>query len=611
MKINPFKDFEVTNHTPVDFIILTDPAGLYNAQNYNVLMHKMAATQGQEPDPDISESLMTRKLDPDYDPLAVHHSQSKCNSLYLKTMGAYKVAHECRLRGYTVQVIDYQSFYDIETLKRIADKYVGKNTLAIGISISFYLRYPWMLNMLPKEMPVLPLEGIKDLGKIYDDPLYVYQGFLTHGEEIDDAFTSYVKSINPDVKFVKGGTRAREDVELKNVDYINVGWGDVTMPDMLDEMKNHTADNMPVHTTHPYKLDLLSQLEMKHSTMKFIKSDILIPGEIVPLESARGCIFKCSFCSFELTGKEKGTYYKSAENIKQEFIDNYEQHGISDYWFVEDTFNDDHAKMIHLHEIITNLPFKITFSCYLRLDMLWVNRNQPVPQHQLLIEMGLKRAEFGVETTNPESAKDIGKGLNPALQMSFLRDLKDNHGWKDIVTGSGFILGLPSDTKESIVEMFRILSSDEFPIDRPTLRVLHIAPEEMHNKDIEERGLSEFSKNWKSHGYTMSGELHNGVFKTWTNRNGLSLAMCEKMILNYFRRKDMKPYKDNNMTSILDTIGIVELVSQGLYWPTISEDIKWAPKEFHQAIPEHTKQLADIQAMKFMYYTHKLLTQDI
>ena len=83
------------------------------------------------------------------------------------------------------------------------------------------------------------------------------------------------------------------------------------------------------------------------------------------------------------------------------------------------------------------------------------------------------------------------------------------------------------------------------------------------------------------------------------------------MILNYFRRKGMKPYKDNGMTSILDTIGIVELVAQGLHWPTISEDIKWAPKEFHQGIPEHTQQLAQLQALKFLKYTELLLTQDI
>ena len=614
-KINPFKDFEVTNHTPVDFIILTDPYGLYNAQNWGIHMQAAFKMTGQEPDPDVARALQTRKTDDSYSPNAISHSCGPSNSYHLRTLGAYKVAHECRLRGYTVQVVDYQSFYDLETLKRIMDKYVGKNTLAIGISISFYLRYPWMLNMVTKEMPVLPLEGVKDEGKIFDDWTLNYSGFLTHGEEIDDAFVNYVKDINPNVKFIKGGTRAREDIVHRNVDYINVGWGDVTMPEMLDEIKAGTSDDMPVHTKHPYKLDLLSKLAMEHSTMKFTKSDLLFPGELMPLESGRGCIFKCTFCSLELVGKDKGTYIKSEESIRQEFIHNYEEHGIKDYWFVEDTFNDDHDKMIHLHEIITSLPFKITFSCYLRLDLLFIGNKHNPPQHQLLLEMGLKRVEFGIETTNHDSGKDIGKGLNPQIQLQFLRDLKADHGWKDILIGSGFIMGLPSDTQESIQEMFKIMSQDDFPVDRPTIRSLHIRPEETGNNAIEERGLSEFSKNWEEHGYTMSYDNQHGIFKTWTNRNGVSLEMCEKMLVNYFRRHDFKPFKSAkaqqmNM-AILATIGVAELVAQGLHWPTVSEDIKFDLLEFEQTNPKHTKQLSEIQALKFLKYTELLLTQDL
>ena len=48
---------------------------------------------------------------------------------------------------------------------------------AIGISISFYLRYPWMLNMVTKEMPILPLAGIQDEAEVFDDPFKNYSGF--------------------------------------------------------------------------------------------------------------------------------------------------------------------------------------------------------------------------------------------------------------------------------------------------------------------------------------------------------------------------------------------------------------------------------------------------
>ena len=627
-KINPFKDFTVTKHTPVDFIILTDPYGLYNAHNYNVLSERASLlTPGYLTDPQVSKALQTKKIrgstyfngkeDPTFCPGAIHHSRGNANSLHLRTLGAYKVAHECRLRGYTVQVVDYQSFYDIETLKLIADKYVGENTLAIGISVSFYMRYPWMLNMVTKEMPVLPLDGIQDTDEIFGDPFKTYSGFLTHGREIDDAFVEHVRSINSDVKFVRGGTRTREDVEHRNVDFLCVGWGDITMPDMLDNMKNDTTHTMPIHTAHPYKLDLVSKIEMEHSTMRYTKSDILFPGELIALETARGCIFKCSFCSLELVGKEKGTYFKSNESIASEFMHNYEKHGITDYWFVEDTFNDDLDKIINLHKIITSLPFKITFSCYLRMDLLYVQRNKDIPQHQLLLEMGLKRVEFGIETTNPESAKDVGKGLSPLIQLDFLRDLKENHGWENVLVGSGFILGLPSDTKDSIQEMFNIMSKPDFPIDRPTIRPLMIRPEDAYDKEIEERGLSEFSKNWKEHGYSMAEpeDVPEDMFHNWTNRHGVTYEMCERMLANYFKRKGFKPFKTKRAhqmsMKVLSTIGVAELVGQGLHWPTINPDIKFEYLEYDQSNTEHTKKLATISAQRFMKYTELLLTQDL
>jgi hypothetical protein len=63
--------------------------------------------------------------------------------------------------------------------------------------------------------------------------------------------------------------------------------------------------------------------------------------------------------------------------------------------------------------------------------------------------------------------------------------------------------------------------------------------------------------------------------------------------------------------AILATIGVAELVAQGLHWPTVSEDIKFDLLEFEQTNPKHTKQLSEIQALKFLKYTELLLTQDL
>jgi len=324
---------------------------------------------------------------------------------------------------------------------------------------------------------------------------------------------------------------------------------------------------------------------------------VVIPGEPLPLETARGCIFKCKFCNFGLLGKEKGSYFKSCENIKAEIEHNYYELGVTDYWIVEDTFNDDHEKIIMLHEIITNLPFKIQFTCYLRLDLLYTNRNQPVPQHQLLLEMGLKHVEFGIETTNPESAKDIGKGMNPALQFSFLKELRDKHGWEDMVMSSGFIVGLPSDSLESLSEMANFLLSTDTVLDRIVIRPLRLDVITL-NPTLDSRDSSEFTRNWQDYGYTLTGD-NIAATPAFINKNGLTLAECEKFCKNVNIRSEGR----------LQSLFEVELKAKGLAFPTLTA-LQFSPGEWDGS-NKHQQRLTEMQRIKILHYIETLLTQDI
>jgi len=589
VKVNLYKNFKVTNHTPVNFIIFTDPLGVYE---YNSYVH----TNMQIKPYDISRKVLELGKEAMLDEPLLAPTSGSVNKFWTRTLGAYKIAHECRLHGYTVQVIDWVSFHDIETLMRLMDKYVGDNTLALGMSNTFSLKLPWMLNLVPAEMPILPLEGVEDIDALYDNPLETYMGFLPHGQELDDKFVRYVKNINNNVKFVKGGTWTREDNVYRNVDIVNIGWGDVTMPEILKNIEEGTVDSMPIHTKHHYAMDLTSKIDMHQSTMSFLKSDALIPGEQMPLETARGCIFKCKFCSFALVGKEKGSYLKDVENVRRELEENYYEHGITDYWIVEDTFNDDHDKIVALHKLITSLPFDITFSCYLRTDMLYHNRNQDPPQHQLLLEMGLRHVEFGLETTNPESAKDIGKGMNPILQLEYIKELKRDHGWQDVLVGSGFLVGLPSDTKESLNEMGKIFTQADFPIDSPMVRTMKLNRVD-GTDDIDKRNNSEFSLNWEKYGYEVYQDkfLHYPKYK---NKHGIDFDTFERFIRNLHQRRGRLLMPE------------IELTAKGAKFPGITDEF-FAPGEFKETNREHLHKLVRMQSARILHYQKTLLTQDL
>jgi hypothetical protein len=87
---------------------------------------------------------------------------------------------------------------------------------------------------------------------------------------------------------------------------------------------------------------------------------------------------------------------------------------------------------------------------YLRLDLLHAHPEQI----NLLYEMGLGSAFFGIETLNHESGKVIGKGMKPELIKEFVVDLYENHWHKEIPITASFIIGLPGETKQSVIDTY-------------------------------------------------------------------------------------------------------------------------------------------------------------
>ena len=142
-------------------------------------------------------------------------------------------------------------------------------------------------------------------------------------------------------------------------------------------------------------------------------------------------------------------YLRDPIRIRDEMLYNHEKFGITNYFISDDTFNDSTQKIEGLHRVITDLPFKINFTTYLRLDLLHAHREQI----QLLKEMGLASPFFGVESFNHKSAASIGKGMNSDKAKAFLQEL-DKELWPDIPITCSFIIGLPHDTKETVQASF-------------------------------------------------------------------------------------------------------------------------------------------------------------
>jgi radical SAM superfamily enzyme YgiQ (UPF0313 family) len=160
---------------------------------------------------------------------------------------------------------------------------------------------------------------------------------------------------------------------------------------------------------------------------------------------SRGCVFGCTFCAGSC--RTNGTTYKkrSLESIKDELL------------YLISTYN------IDGFEIVDDLPFYKTHdlemffgfvkSC--KLNVEW-DMNLPFlflktlkEEHfRLLRENNVKRISVGIEAGSYEIRKMSGKNIRYSELISLMNKLFDY----EISVKGYFILGLPGETKEQIIE---------------------------------------------------------------------------------------------------------------------------------------------------------------
>jgi radical SAM superfamily enzyme YgiQ (UPF0313 family) len=344
--------------------------------------------------------------------------------IWQRSIGAYQVAHHCRSAGISCQVIDFTDLFKIEELEKIIVSLIDDGTLALGISTTFFY------NQDTKSRFV---SAVRTLEQILSDKLR---------DLIID-----IKSKYPKLKIIGGGANSYHIEDDPLFDAVFHGYSEQSVLEYLQSIKGEIPKRIYPKKNNVEIIDgKHSHFDINTLNHSWHQDDCVLPGETLPIEISRGCIFKCSFCSYPLNGKKKFDYLRDPLFIKDELIKNYETCGTTNYFFTDDTFNDSTYKLEQLHKAITSLPFEIKFVTYLRLDLLHSHQEQL----QMLKEMGLGSAFFGIETLNHESGKIIGKGMRPNIVKDFLLEVFYNHWNSNIPITCSFIIGLPKETEESI-----------------------------------------------------------------------------------------------------------------------------------------------------------------
>jgi radical SAM superfamily enzyme YgiQ (UPF0313 family) len=169
-------------------------------------------------------------------------------------------------------------------------------------------------------------------------------------------------------------------------------------------------------------------------------------------------------------------------------------------------------KLEMLHTAISKLNFKITYSTYIKPELLVAQPDQ-IP---LLVETGLKYAAYGLESLNPDTRQAIFKMKDPNRILEALTVMHKNN----ISNQCTMIVGLPHEPIESVYNSFDILYNADY-IDHFSYYPLTI-----HNA-TNYAYTSPIDKNPKGFGYivkprevlknTSAGKT-NGASMSWYNK---------------------------------------------------------------------------------------------
>ena len=366
--------------------------------------------------------------------------------------GAHRLASHMRSHGFSVLVIDFSSAMNFDIWKQICNYAIGENTQMIGFSTTWWpYRNPFDNSDTPN-FRRCNVEWQTETGENDDiDPTS-----LTYHAATGKAkpWIDIIKEKNKKIKVVIGGPKIDYYKDFP-ADYFINGLGENQILDLLTQPKRI----WPKVLEHDINSNA-REWGWRESTTVYTDFDQIKPNEILTLEIARGCKFKCSFCSFPLIGqKDIASYLKTEETIYQEMLDNYNKWGTTRYFIADDTFNDSIEKLEMVARIKSKLPFDLKIKAYIRIDVIATQREQLT----LLPKTGLASCFIGIESFHPEASKFAGKGMSADKRKKVLYDIRDT--WGDSVSlNAGYIVGLPGEDEAFVREQAEWFMQKDCPI---------------------------------------------------------------------------------------------------------------------------------------------------
>jgi radical SAM superfamily enzyme YgiQ (UPF0313 family) len=358
-----------------------------------------------------------------------------------RSISCYQLKHWLSHFGIRSQVIDFCPILSADEIFELLEQFVTEETVAIGVSVTF-----WPAD---KSTP-------ENLAELFP--------------RIRDRW--------PKLKIVAGG--ARRPWTPDPFDEIFVGDSEDKFVTWCQAMTGKTA---------------LSAFNKKFNIVdlahRFDDWDAIMPGEALPIELGRGCIFKCKFCAHQNLGKAKHTYQRRFDLLLDEIEYNYSKFGTTRYNFLDDTVNEDMDKVRNFSTVKDKTGIDLQWVGYLRADLVWSQKESA----ELLQQSGLTSCFFGIETFHGQAGRSIDKGWGAKHGKDYLPKLYHDLWDGKINMHINMIAGLPFESTEHLRESLNWCKSNDLGFHQFVPLTLYV------EKADSENASSEFTRNYLAHGY--------------------------------------------------------------------------------------------------------------
>ncbi len=324
----------------------------------------------------------------------------------------HRVASFLRMNDWDAEVIDFTAFWKLEELQSLVRSRTSTKTVMFCFGTAFL--NPWS--------PYL------------------------------NEFISWLKKAYPTIPVVVGGNNAMV-TPAENVDY----WVDSYGENAVLALCKHLIGTLgaPLLTDPAFfgskkvirGLYHYPSAPLDNYLVDYETRDFMMPWECPQIETARGCMFSCSYCNFPIIGQAKDVSV-SKEEFKHQMQTGYEKWGIVNWRVMDETFNDRPEKLQKYAEAVDELGYNPWICGFARGDLVVKHKEH----WDTYIRLGFLGHSMGIETFNRDAGKLVRKGMDPDKLKEGLLEFQaytDIHAPKRYRANIQMICGIPGESAES------------------------------------------------------------------------------------------------------------------------------------------------------------------